>query len=54
MTEPSEMRIWCLKCKGRTGTTHLEEFVMKNGRPAERGKCVTCGTTKNRVIKKAA
>ena len=54
MTQPSELRIYCLKCKERTGTTDLVQFTMTNGRPAEKGKCLVCGSIKNRVVKKAA
>ena len=54
MTQSSEMRIYCLRCKERTGTTDLTEVELSNGRPAERGKCLVCGTVKNRVIKRRA
>ena len=45
MTSAVSGQIYCLKCKGRTDSLETQEVVLKNGRPAVTGRCVTCGTS---------
>ena len=42
-------QIYCVKCKTKTATNSAEQVVMKNGRPATRGTCAVCGTSKYRI-----
>lgn len=35
---------YCVKCKAKREMTNPEKIVMKNGRPATKGVCPTCGT----------
>ena len=50
MTTPSrEVEIYCVKCKAKTGSKHIEAVTMKNGRPATRAVCTECGTKKFRI-----
>ena len=49
MTSAASGQIYCLKCKGRTDSLETQEVVLKNGRPAVTGRCVTCGTKKFRM-----
>ena len=36
---------YCLKCKKSTEMADAQGVTMKNGKPATKGKCPTCGTT---------
>ena len=40
---------YCMKC--RESLEEAEQVTMKNGRPATRGKCGTCGTTMFKIGK---
>jgi len=35
---------YCVKCKTKREIEDAEETTMKNGTPALKGKCGTCGT----------
>lgn len=39
------MEAYCMKCKGKQEMASSERTTMKNGKPATKGKCPTCGTT---------
>ena len=39
-------QIYCVKCKAKTDNANVEAVTMKNGRPATRAECATCGTRK--------
>lgn len=36
---------YCLKCKKSTDIKDAQAITMKNGKPATKGTCPTCGTT---------
>ena len=38
------MEAYCVKCKEKREMKDAEEITMKNGRPATKGICTTCGT----------
>jgi hypothetical protein len=35
---------YCVKCKKKVEVKNPENITMKNGRPALKGQCPTCGT----------
>ncbi|MCE5191275.1 MAG: DUF5679 domain-containing protein [Actinomycetia bacterium] len=35
---------YCVKCKAKREIKDPEDITMKNGRPATKGTCPTCGT----------
>ena len=35
---------YCVKCKSKKEMKDVKEVVMKNGRKANKGICVSCGT----------
>ncbi len=35
---------YCVKCKAKQEMKDPEQITMKNGRPATRGSCPSCGT----------
>ena len=35
---------YCVKCKDKREIKDAEDTVLKNGRPATKGVCATCGT----------
>jgi len=38
------MQAYCVKCRAKKKMRNPESITMKNGRPATRGTCPTCGT----------
>ncbi|MCH8103236.1 MAG: hypothetical protein IIB28_08805 [Chloroflexi bacterium] len=38
------MQAYCMKCKTKREMNNPEQVTMKNGRPATKGICPTCGT----------
>ena len=42
---------YCMKCRESREIHEPQEVIMKNGRPATRGKCGECGTTMFRIGK---
>jgi hypothetical protein len=36
---------YCLKCKKSVDINNPQAITMKNGKPATKGTCPTCGTT---------
>jgi predicted GH43/DUF377 family glycosyl hydrolase len=50
------MQAYCVKCRAKKKMRNPESITMKNGRPATRGTCPTCGTKMFRIgkSKKAA
>ncbi len=36
---------YCVKCKSKKEMKDAQQVTMKNGKPASKGKCPTCGTT---------
>lgn len=41
---------YCVKCKATKEMLDAEEVTMKNGRPAMKGKCKTCGTGMYKIL----
>lgn len=35
---------WCMKCKSQKEMKDVKKVTMKNGRPAMKGVCSSCGT----------
>ncbi|MCL4325629.1 MAG: DUF5679 domain-containing protein [Candidatus Thermoplasmatota archaeon] len=42
---------YCVKCKKKVDIKNPQKVTMKNGRPATRGTCPSCGTTVQRIGK---
>ncbi|RYF40872.1 MAG: hypothetical protein EOO38_21355 [Cytophagaceae bacterium] len=40
----SSMEAYCMKCKEKREAIDVEAVTMKNGKPAQQGKCPVCGT----------
>lgn len=38
------MQIYCVKCRAKKEVSDYEEVTMKNGKPAVKAVCPTCGT----------
>ena len=45
------MNMLCVKCHEVKEIHDVENFIMKNGRPAVRGKCLDCGTKVVKIVK---
>jgi len=41
---------YCVKCKAKKEMKNVERVTMKNGRPAVKGKCVSCGTGMYKIL----
>jgi hypothetical protein len=41
-----------MKCKATKEMKDVQDIVMKNGRPAAKGNCETCGTKMFKIKKK--
>jgi len=46
--------MYCVKCKGKTNSTNLENIVSKNNKPMIRGKCQKCGNKTQFISAEAA
>jgi hypothetical protein len=46
------MKGYCVKCKAEREIRNEERVTMKNGRPAVKGKCTTCGTGMYKILPK--
>jgi len=42
---------YCVKCKAKREIKDPQATVLKNGRPATKGTCATCGTKMFRIGK---
>jgi len=38
------MEAYCVKCRAKREMKDVEEVTLKNGKPATKGICTTCGT----------
>lgn len=38
------MQIYCVKCRAKKDVANFESVTMKNGKPAVKAVCPTCGT----------
>lgn len=36
--------MYCVKCRAKRDDPNAQPVTMKNGKPAMKGKCPTCGT----------
>ena len=45
------MDAYCLKCREKREINNPEQVTLKNGRPATKGDCPTCGTKVFRIGK---
>ena len=45
------MEAYCLKCRDKREISNPEQVTLKNGRPATKGDCPTCGTKVFRIGK---
>lgn len=43
---------YCVKCKAKKVMVDAQRVTMKNGRPAMKGKCPTCGTGMYKILPK--
>ena len=43
---------YCVKCKESKEMKEAQEVTMKNGRPAMKGKCPSCGTGMYKILGK--
>ncbi len=43
------MQAYCFKCRTKKEIKNPERVTLKNGRPATRGVCPTCGTKLFRI-----
>ena len=37
--------MYCVKCRAKKDDPNPQKVTMKNGKPALKGKCPSCGTT---------
>lgn len=45
------MEGYCVKCKGKKEMKDAKAVTMKNGKPATKGSCPSCGTTMFKIGK---
>jgi RNase P subunit RPR2 len=43
------MQAYCFKCRKKVEMKNTEQVTLKNGRPATRGVCPSCGTKVFRI-----
>lgn len=43
---------YCVRCKDQREVKNAEMVTLKNGRPALKGTCATCGTSAMKFLKK--
>ncbi|MBN1971845.1 MAG: hypothetical protein JXR48_16945 [Candidatus Delongbacteria bacterium] len=48
----TEMMGYCVKCRAKKKFKDGEMVTMKNGRPAYKGHCETCGTVMFKILPK--
>ncbi len=41
---------YCVKCKAKRDMKGAQKVTMKNGRPAMKGTCTTCGTGMYKIL----
>jgi RNase P subunit RPR2 len=46
----SDNTAYCVKCRAKTTMKDTQEVKMKNGRPALKGSCSTCGTGVYKIL----
>ena len=43
------MEAYCVKCRSKKEMKNSKAITMKNGKPASKGVCPTCGTSMFRI-----
>ncbi len=43
------VQMYCVKCRAKKEIKDAQKVTMKNGKPALKGKCPTCGTGTFRI-----
>ena len=43
------MEAYCVKCRSKKEMKNAKAITMKNGKPANKGICPTCGTSMFRI-----
>ena len=43
---------YCVKCRKKQPMVEIQEVTMANGKPAQKGKCQSCGTGMYKIGKK--
>ena len=51
LTQERIIQGYCLKCRSSRVIKDAQQITMKNGRPATRGTCPTCGSKMSRIGK---
>ena len=41
---------YCVKCKAKRDMKDAQQVTMKNGRPAMKGTCTSCGTGMYKIL----
>jgi len=49
--QQQEVTAYCVKCREKRVMKDRESITMKNGKPASKGTCPTCGTKMFRIGK---
>jgi Zn finger protein HypA/HybF involved in hydrogenase expression len=44
-----KMEAYCVKCRSKKEMKNTKAITMKNGKPANKGVCPTCGTSMFRI-----
>ncbi len=45
----ADIMFYCVKCRAKKKGKNIEKVTMKNGKPARKAVCETCGTTMFRI-----
>ena len=51
MSEQKTVTAYCVKCRTKRDMQNPTPQTLKNGKPATKGKCPTCGTNMFRIGK---
>jgi len=51
MSKEVRMQAYCMKCRKKVEIKNPQQIKMKNGKPATRGVCPSCGTKVFRIGK---
>ena len=51
MAQTSEVQAYCVKCRAKSVMKDPQSVTLKNGKPATKGTCQTCGTNMFRIGK---
>jgi hypothetical protein len=51
MSGQETVQAYCVKCRQKRDMLNPEVVTLKNGKPARKGKCTSCGTNMFRIGK---